>query len=42
MLQAVRAEKVEKKGVICVVSMFPSCVIIPKLSKKSAFFAILC
>ena len=43
MLQTVRAEKVdEKNGVICLVSMFPSWVMVLKLSKKNAFFAILC
>ena len=35
MLQTVRVEKVdEKNGVICLVSMFPSWVIVRKLSKK--------
>ena len=39
MLQAGRAEKVnEKNGVICVVFMFPSWVMILKLSKKVHFF----
>ena len=43
MLQTVRAEKVdENNGVICVVSMFPFRVMILKLSRKSALFAILC
>ena len=38
MLQTVRAEKVdEKHGVICLVSMFPSEVMILKLSKKVHF-----
>ena len=36
MLETVRAEKVnEKNGVICQVSMFPSCVLILKLSQKA-------
>ena len=35
MLQIVQAEKVdEKKGVFCLVSMFPSWVMVCKLSKK--------
>ena len=39
MLQTGRAEKVnEKNGFICVVFMFPSWVIILKLSKKVHFF----
>ena len=39
MLQTGRAEKVdEKNGVICVVFMFPSRVMILKLSKKVHFF----
>ena len=43
MLETVKAEKVDEKNeVICLVSMFPSCVIAPKLSKKSAFTAISC
>ena len=43
MLQAVRTEKVdEKNGVFCLVSMFPSWVMVRKLSKKSVFFTILC
>ena len=34
-----RAVKVdEKNGVICLVSMFPSCVMVLKLSKKIFFF----
>ena len=38
MLQTVRVEKVdEKKGVICLVYMFPSWVMVCKSSKKSAF-----
>ena len=38
MLQTVRAEKVdEKNGVICLVSMFPSWVMVHKLSKKVHF-----
>ena len=38
MLQTVRTEKVdEKTGVICLVSMSPSCVIVLKLSKKVLF-----
>ena len=38
MLQTVRAEKVDEKNrVICLVSMFPSCVMVPKLSKKVHF-----
>ena len=38
MLQTVRAEKVdEKNGVICPVSMFPSRVMVCKLSKKVNF-----
>ena len=38
MLQTVRAEKVdEKNGVICLVSMFPSWVMVFKLSKKVHF-----
>ena len=38
MLQTVRAEKVdEKNGVICLVSMFPSWVMVCKLSKKVNF-----
>ena len=38
MLQTVRAEKVdEKNGVICLVSMFPSWVMVRKLSKKVHF-----
>ena len=37
-LQTVGAEKVdEKNGVICLVSMFPSWVMVPKLSKKVHF-----
>ena len=38
MLQAGRAEKAEKNGVICVVIMFPSWVMILKLLKKVYFF----
>ena len=39
MLQTVRAEKVdEKNGVICLVSMFPSWVMVFKLSKKGIFY----
>ena len=42
MLQTVRAEKLdEKNGVSCLVSMLPSCVMVLKLSRKSAFSAIL-
>ena len=42
MLQTGRAEKVyEKNGFIYVTSMFPSWVMILKLSKKVQFFAIL-
>ena len=37
-LQAGKAEKDEKNGVICVVFMFPSWVMILKLSKKVHFF----
>ena len=38
MLQTVRVEKVdEKNGVICLVSMFPSWVMVFKLSKKGHF-----
>ena len=38
MLQTVRAEKEdEKNGVICLVSMFPSWVMVRKLSKKLQF-----
>ena len=38
MLQMDRVEKADgKNGVICVVSMFPSCVIILKLLKKVHF-----
>ena len=38
MLQSVRAEKEdEKNGVICLVSMFPSWVMVLKLSKKVTF-----
>ena len=38
MLQIVRAGKVdEKNGVICLVSMFPSWVMVLKLSKKVHF-----
>ena len=38
MLQTVRAEKVDdKKGVFCLVSMFPSWVMVCKLSKKVHF-----
>ena len=38
MLQTIRAEKVdEKNGVICLVSMFPSWVMVLKLSKKVHF-----
>ena len=38
MLQTVRAEKVdEKNGVICLVSMFPSWVMVLKLSQKGRF-----
>ena len=38
MLQTVRAEKTdEKNGVICLVSMFPSWVMVRKLSKKVYF-----
>ena len=38
MLQTVRAEKVdEKNGLICLVSMFPSWVMVCKLSKKGHF-----
>ena len=38
MLQTFRVEKVAKKnGVICLVSMFPSCVMVCKLSKKVYF-----
>ena len=43
MLQTRRAEKVyEKNGVVCVVSMFPSCVMILKLSKKVIIFFQFC
>ena len=39
MLQTVRAEEVdEKSGVICLVSIFPSCVMVFKLSKKVNLF----
>ena len=38
MLQIVRAEKVDEKNeVICLVSMFPSWVMVRKLSKKEHF-----
>ena len=38
MLQTVRVEKVDhKNGVICLVSMFPSWVMVLKLSKKVQF-----
>ena len=37
MLQTVRAEKVDKNGVICLVSMLPSWVMVLKLSKKVDF-----
>ena len=37
MLQTVRAEKVDKNGVICLVSMLPSWVKALKLSKKVHF-----
>ena len=37
MLQTVRAEKVDKNGVICLVSMLPSWVMVLKLSKKVHF-----
>ena len=38
MLQTLRAEKLdEKNGVICIVSMFPSLVMVLKLSKKVCF-----
>ena len=38
MLQVVRVEKVdEKNGIICLVSMFPSWIIVLKLSKKVHF-----
>ena len=38
MLQTVRTEKVdEKNGIICLVSMFPSWVMVLKLSKKVHF-----
>ena len=38
MVQTVRAEKVdEKNGVICLVSLFPSWVMVQKLSKKVHF-----
>ena len=38
MLQTVRVEKVdEKTGIICLVFMFPSCVMVLKLSKKVHF-----
>ena len=41
-LETVRTEKaVEKNGVICLVSMFPSWVMVSKLSKKVHFFTIL-
>ena len=43
MLKTFRAEKYMKKsGVICLVFMFPSGVMVLKLSKKVHFFAILC
>ena len=43
MLQTVRTEKVDaKNGFICLGSMFPSTVIVLKLSKKNAFSVILC
>ena len=41
MLQTVRAEKVDKNEVICLVSMLPPWAMVLKLSKKSAFSAIL-
>ena len=38
MLQTVKTVKLnEKNGVICLVSMFPSCVMLLKLSKKCSF-----
>ena len=37
MLQTVRAEKVDKNGVICLVSVLPSWVMVLKLSKKCIF-----
>ena len=37
MLQTVRGEKVDKNGVICLVSMLPSWVMVLKLSKKCIF-----
>ena len=37
MLQTVRGEKVDKNGVICLVSMLPSWVMVLKLSKKVHF-----
>ena len=38
MLQTVRAEKIEEKNeLICLVSMFPSWVMVLKLSKKVQF-----
>ena len=38
MLQTIREEKVdEKNGVICLVSMFPSCVMVLKLFKQVHF-----
>ena len=37
MLQTVRAEKVDKNEVICLVSMLPSWVMVLKLSKKVHF-----
>ena len=38
MLQTVKAEKLdEKNGVICLISMFPSWVIVLKLSKRVEF-----
>ena len=41
MLQTVRVEIVdEKKWVICLVFMFPSWLMVPKLSKKVHFFQI--
>ena len=43
MLQAVRVKKIdEKNDVICLVSMSPSWVMVLKLFKKCAYFAILC
>ena len=40
MLQTVRAQKVHKKGIICLVSMFPAWDMVFKLSKKVHFLRV--